>query len=360
MLRKACWRPNRGQGNSFHSLANLQPNIMRISAILFATSAIILSASAATISGDFVPAFAKVNAKNDKLFSNTVVSLNYDVERDNLIVGRESGAVEVWSSRKAAMRVRFPAHSSRVSHVTLVHGGKFLLTDSHFQTETKLWDTKSGKLLMRISEARGPSGATPDPNFYVVADSSKFRLLDFRAKRMLPDEYPGSGSTTSLATDVGSRRIAVGTASGTIDVWSFVETRGRPKLKLVSSQQPYDVGNWVVGLQFSRDGSTLYAVTRWGLVDELDSSTLEKKRSLQSSLKNIRSAEFIESKGILALAGTKDAVGLNDPWLEVISLSKDTSQLYPSNSNLAVLKYVPPLSSVFAIQYGAPALIPLP
>jgi hypothetical protein len=223
-----------------------------------------------------------------------------------------------------------------------------------------LWDTESGRLLMSIAGARGPSGATPDPNFYVVADSSMFRLFDFRAKSILPDEYPSTGVPTSLTTDVASRQIAVGTASGTIDVWTFVRTAGKPTLNLVSSQHPYDVGDWVVGLQFSRDGSTLYAVTRSGLVDEFDSVSLKKKRSLQSSLKYVHSAEFIESKNTLALAGTRDEVGLNDPWLEVISLSNGNSQLYPSNFNLAVLKYVPPLSSVLAIQYGKPALVPLP
>lgn len=333
---------------------------MRISTLLVVITAFILSACASTISSDFVPAFARENAANEELFSNIVVSLNYDAKRGNLIVGRESGEVEVWNSHHAVMGTRFHAHESRVSHITQVHGGKFLLTDSGFETETKLWDPESGKLLMSIPGARGPSGATPDPNLYVVADSSMFRLFDFEARSILPEEYPCTGVPTTLTTDVSSRQIAAGTASGTIDVWSFARVAGKPMLNLVSSQHPYAVGDWVVGLQFSRDGATLYAVTRSGLVDEFDLPSLVKRRSLHTRLRYVHSVEFIESKNTLVLAGTIDEMGLNDPWLEVISLSKESSKLYPSNFNLAVLKYVPQLSSVLAIQYGAPAVIPLP
>lgn len=333
---------------------------MRVSTLVVISTAFLLSACATTISRDFVPTFGKANTSSEDLFSHLVVSLNYDRRHGNFIVGRESGEVEVWNSHRAVIRTRFQAHEDRVNNLTLVQEGEFLLTDSQIHSETKLWDTASGKLLMSISGASGLSGATPDPNLYIVTYSSAFRLLDFRAKRVLPDEYPCTGVPTALTTDIGSGQIAIGTASGTIAVWRFVTTAGRPSPSLVSSQQPYAVGDWVVGLQFSRDGTTLYVVTRSGLVDEYDSLSLVKKQSLQTSLKFVYSAEFIESKKILALGGTKEELELNDPWLEVISLSNGRSQLFPSNSYLAVLKYVPPLSSVLAIQHGAPTVIPLP
>jgi len=133
-----------------------------------------------------------------------------------------------------------------------------------------------------------------------------------------------------------------------------------PSIKKVSSFRPYEMGNWVVGLQFSAGGKALYSVSRFGSIDEWSSVNLEKQRSVPTILKYVYSTAFSQDGNLLGLAGTKEKVGAGAGSVEVISLVTGESSAFQINTNLAVVEFLPPVSSLIVSQNRSAGVFVLP
>jgi WD40 repeat protein len=323
---------------------------------------LLISACSSVIHKDFLQNFTKDSQETDGSFSSRVVTLKYNDKEKYLVVGHESGSIDIWDAKKARSKREIKAHEYRANQLAFSSDGNAFFSNSYFERSTKLWDARTGELLHSIPDMRGPVGATPNEQIYVIANSQHVRLFDYKRKLLLSEEYVCGGVVTALATDASSGQIAVGTASGTVEVWQFLENEGIPSLKMVSSANPYPIGDWVVGLQFSSSGNSLYSVARFGSIDEwVSKNRAMSRRSVPTILKHVHSAAFFgKKKELLALAGTEEKVGLGPGLVEVISLVTHESKTYRVNTNLAVVEFLPPLSSLIAAQSRSTKVYTLP
>lgn len=320
----------------------------------------LVSACSTPIHKDFLQNLNIDSQGADGSFSSLVVNLKYNDKESLLVVGRASGNIDVWEAKKAQSKREINAHKYPANSLTFTSDGDAFFSSSYFENSTKLWDARTGALLHLIRDMRGPVGTTPGKQIYVIANDDHVRLFDYKQKLLLPDKYPCGGIVKVIATDVASGQIAVGTESGSIVIWKYSENKGIPALGKISSAQPYQFGDWVVGLQFSPSGNSLYSVARFGSIDERASSTLEKMRSVPTTLKYVYSTAFFRDKGLLALAGTEEKVGAGPGSVEVISLATGESRKYQVNTNLAVVEFLPPISSFIAAQSRAIGVFTLP
>ena len=304
--------------------------------------------------------FVKDSQRSDGSFSNLVVKLKYNELENYLVVSRDSGSIDIWNTGKPKSKHEIKAHKYRANSITFTSDGKAFFSSSSFENSTKLWNAETGKLVHWIRDMTGPVGATSNNQFYVIANSGQFRLFDNKQGLLLPEKYTSEGVVTAIAADVSSGLIAIGTESGTLELWKYSENKGLPSIKKVSSFKPYETGNWVVGLQFSASGKALYSVARFGSIDEWSPSTLEKRRSAPTLLKYVYSTAFSPDGNLLGLAGTKEKVGTGAGSVEVISLATGKSSAFQVNTNLAVVEFLPPVSSLIVSQNRSAGVFVLP
>ena len=318
-----------------------------------------LVSACSSINKDFLQNFTKDNQVAAGSASSPIVSMKFSKE-GFLVIGRESGTIDVWDTAKSQPKREIKAHSYPANSITFTPEGDAFFSSSYFENSTKLWSIKTGEQLFLVRRMNGPVGTTPDEHIYVIANGDYLSFFDSKQKLVLPEKYPCSGIVKVIATDVTSGRIAVGTESGTIEVWQYFESKGKPTLKKASDAKPYQFGDWVVGLQFSSSGNSLYSVARFGSIDEWASNTLEKRRSVPTILKYVHSTAFLRDKDLLALAGTEEKVGTGPGSVEVISLATGESRKYPVNTNFAVVEFLQPISSFIAAQSKSTSVFTLP
>jgi len=308
---------------------------------------------------DFILNLMKDSKSNDDSFKSLVVSLAYDDKRKYLLVGHESGNIDIWDAKEPQSKREIKAHDYRANWITFASDGNSFFSNSYFEKSTKLWSAKTGELLHSIPDTRGPVCSTSDENIYLVGQSSHVRIFDYERRVLLPEKYESSGVILAMAMDVASQQIAIGTGSGTIEIWTFLRSNGKPSLQKTLIAKPYSTGDWVVGLQFSPDGATLYSVARSGLVDEWTARSLERNRSISTTLKHIHSVAFFRSKEFLALGGTEDKVGVGGGSVELVSLTTGTSTTHRVNTNLPVVEFLPPLATLISVQSRSIEAYPL-
>lgn len=287
---------------------------------------------------------------NDGSFKNLIVSMSYDDKGKYLVVGHESGNIDIWDAKEPRSKREIKAHDYRANWITFTSDGNSFFSNSYFEKSTKLWSAKTGELLHSIPDTRGPVSTTSDESLYLVGQSSQIRIFDMGKKVLLPEQYESSGVILVMVMDVASQQIAVGTASGTIEIWKFLRNNGKPSLQRKLSVKPYSTGDWVIGLQFSPDGAALFSVARSGLVDEWTIRSLEKIRGISTKLKHVHSVAFFRGKDLLALGGTEDKVGVGGGYVEVVDLPAGTSTTYRANTNLPIVAFLPPLATLISAQ----------
>ncbi|MGZ5008581.1 MAG: WD40 repeat domain-containing protein [Methylobacter sp.] len=320
----------------------------------------LLSIYSKGIHKDFLTNFSEDSKTSDNYFESLVVNLKYDDKEKYLVVGHESGKIDIWDAKEALSKREIKAHEHRANLITFTSDGNSFFSNSYFETSTKLWSAKTGELLHLIPDTRGPVCATPNENIYLIANNEYIRFFDNERKLLLPEKYVLGGVVTAMATDIASELIAIGTASGSIEVWQFSENKEKLSIRKISSVKPYDTGNWIVGLQFSSNGKNLYSVARSGSIDEWTIKTFEKRRSIGTPLKHINSVAFLQASELLALGGTVDNVGVGDSFVEVISLSTEKSSIYIANTKLTIVEFIPPLAKLIASQYKSTKVLSLP
>lgn len=300
--------------------------------------------------------FLKNFIKDSKLATSSVpdfvVSLTYNDKQLYLVAGHESGNIDIWDTKEAQGKRQIKAHDYRANLVSFTADGTSFFSNSYFEESTKLWSAVTGELLLTIPKTRGPVCITPDSNIYLIAtsESSEVQFFDLARKTLLPETYGTSGVVHTMAMDSASEQIAIGTASGTIEVWKFLRVGPRPRLQKTAEAKPYATGNWVVGLQFSSDGKHLYSVAATGVIDEWDSVTLAKQRSFPATL-HVHSAMFLKNNSHVALAGEINNHGKLLGFVELVSLSTGQTVKYRANYNHPTIEYLPSLSSLIIAEY---------
>ena len=321
-----------------------------------------ISACSTPVNKGFLQNFNRDSQLADSKFSNHIVSIKYSNKEKILLVSHESGKIDIWNTNSTKRKQEINAHKYSTDYLAFTSDEKSFFTSSVFENSTKLWDTGSGEMLHKIRDMAGPVGSTPSDDVYVIANSSSryVRLFDTNKKLLLAEKYACEGVIKSLATHATAGLIAIGTESGTIELWKYSEAKGVPSMDKVSSFKPYGLGDWVIGLKFSTDGKSLYSVTRFGSIDEWSSSTLKKSGSLSTDLKYINSAAFSHNGNSLGLAGTEEKVGSGPGSVVVISLVTGSTKAFRVNTNLAVIEHLPSIFSYIAALNRSVGVFALP
>ncbi|MCZ4324618.1 WD40 repeat domain-containing protein [Pseudomonas anguilliseptica] len=270
-------------------------------------------------------------------------SMRYHDGGKYLAIGMESGVIHLWDATQRETRLSMRAHQHRVSQLQFSRDGKQLFSNSYFESVTQLWDSKSGAHLASIADARGPVAQAPHKNLYLIANDDEFILYDLHKRQALPERYKAGESITALASNSTKSLIAVGTASGSIQLWQFNEQQGQLQAVLKQKIKPYATGNWLLALRFSADGQNLISANREGTVSEWRSANLSKLRDIPSTLRWVHQATFSEHSPWLSLAGTLDPSGGKAGKVELIDLTKGEALRFPARSNYAVAEMVSPL-----------------
>ena len=333
-------------------MQNIRPTTLLIS-LLF------LSACSTTVHKDFLQNFTK-SQKTDGTFSRIVQSLVYNEKGKHLIVGHESGSIEIWDATKEKSMYEIKAHKNRANELAFSADGNAFFSNSMFETETKLWNVQTGELICSIPNTRGPVSATSDKRFYIIANSENLRIFDYKNKTLLPEEYKFTyGVIEAIAYDIATDQVAIGTQSD-IQILKFSIIKGKPNLEKVSSVP--GVGS-IKGLQFSDNGHSLYSVSHLGSIDEWSTQPLKIKRSLPTALKHLYYATFTPDTGLLAMSGIGKQGYPDSPIgvVEIISLPAGLSSVYKMTTNYPRrIEFLSPFSSVISGESYSMEVYPIP
>lgn len=328
--------------------------------LIGAGAALLLSCGgAAVVHKDFLANLIKDSTAPGVTPSQYISRFEYSDMSKVLLVARESGMVDIWDSTQPRSKRTIAAHRDRVIHLAFTPDGEHFFSNSFADQVTKLWEAPSGKLLQAIPETSGPVTIAPDGEHYVIARHGELRVFDFASKTLLPQRVQISGVVTAMATDKPGGRIAVGTASGTMEIRGFAIEEGRAVMKVESSAKPYAMGEWVVRVFFSDKGRTLYTVSRRGSIDEWTVAPLQKKRSLPTALKYIQYSALLPARGLLALGGTVNERGFGAGQFALLTLSSGHVQSHPAASNHPVVGFVSSRSLLMVSRHPAITSIPL-
>lgn len=284
--------------------------------------------------------------RGDGSFKSMVVSMQFDSRQQHLLIGRESGAVEIWDAKAARSKREVRAHELRPNRLRFSADGNLFFSNSYFERSTKIWRVATGDLVHEIPGTSGPVCETSTDGPYLVGQDSSVRLFDLKRKVLLPETYPVSGVLLSMAFEPSSRMVAVGTASGTIELWKVVDSNGRPILRKAAAENPYAIGVGVIGLRFSSDGQKLYSVSASAKIEHWDARSLKRLKSLPSSLKGVRAVAFHEGRELVAIAGMQDDAAVRDSVVELIDLPSGALTRFRANSSHPGIGFIPPASAL--------------
>lgn len=252
---------------------------------------------------------------------DAIRAIAFDAKYTRLAVGFESGTL-LLTGLEAATPIEIAAHKMRIGNVQFGPTGDHVFTNSYFDDETRVWDAATGGPLHTIPKARGPVAATGIPGVSMVAGSSALYLYHQPTRRLSPPAVPAhSGGVTSLGYHRAGRVAAVGTASGTVDVWRLDGDDLRTEIWRSGTARPSRMGEWVVGTWFSRDGDRLWLVSSRG-VEEWLVEPLERKTALELPFKWYGVPTVDDTSSFLAVVGTPDSTGGGSRSLAVISLTE--------------------------------------
>lgn len=321
-----------------------------------------LSACSAPVHKDFLQNLTQ-SQKTDGTFSRAVRSLAYSEIAKVLLVGHESGSIEIWDATKAKSVREIKAHDHRANLLSFSADGKAFFSNSMSDYNTKLWNIRTGELIYSIPLSRGPVSVSPDPRFYLIASNAELRFFDYENRVVLPEKYQPSYEVIEfMASDRSTNQVAVG-AGGVIHLLKFSMINGSPHLEKVAQSKPPPERSTIKGLLFSSNGSTLYSVTNWGAVDEWSTQPLKIKRSFPIVLNAVYAATFLPGKGLVALSGTEERVwpGVDFGFVEVLTLDgRKPSTFQMTMKYPGMIEFLPPFSSVISAESYSMEIYALP
>ena len=278
---------------------------------------------------------------------DSVSTMAFDAQNDFLLVGRESGAIDIWNGRQANARTEVKAPAAPL-RLTFSSDGRVFFSSYHAHDATHVWDTASGSIIHTIERSRGPVVQTSDPNLFVLGAASGLRIFDLTRRELLPGTFRQVGDVvTAMAYDAPTNQLGIGTASGGVEVWKLTKSP-TPALTRVAAAVPYAIGNWVLGVQFFNEGRSLYSVPQRGNLDEWSTETLERLRSRDVSLGFVGATIFIPEEGRLAIVGFRkgDTRGF-DNFLEILNLESGSRNLIDlKEKGSGSIVYLPSVSTI--------------
>jgi WD40 repeat protein len=303
----------------------------------------------ASIHPKFVETFVSVNRHGD----DRAATVAFDPVNRVLAIGRESGRLELWNTRREDARLLIEAHSLRVQHIDFGSADSIVFTNSQADGVTRIWNVRDGGRLHELKDVYGPTVPSPEPGLYVVPTSPQLTLYRHETRESFPAQAEIQGSITALTSDAASHLVAVGTASGTLHLLKLEKSGASWKLSPLLESQPYQVGDWIQAVTLLEEGRRLVSVARSGEVAQWDTRTLKRQRVLPTTLGHVGWASVAANEPWLLLAGTLEPEGLRNGKIELVDLRKGVALRFKANTNMPTAVLLPEASVGLILQSGS-------
>lgn len=322
---------------------------------------------------EFAQNFIDLNRRID----DSARTVAYDPQTRILAVGRESGRLELWNTRKTDSRITREAHTVRIEHIAIGSEDGIVLTrsigttmmDLDPQAMPKVWDARSGELLVALPGEwfPGPVVASPVKGYYLIASGEELRVYDHARRAIVGDALTFKGEITALGSDRKSGLVAVGTGRGELGLVRLNLAGETPGLEMVSSTSTYGLepGTDVLAVMLLDYGRRLITVN-WlpekirkkqppaiaGQNTEIvrwDTRTWQRERTYPMSLQTVHWASYTPGESWLVLAGNESTRGK----IELIDLEGGVAWRYKANTTHPVAVLLPEVRTGLILQSGS-------
>lgn len=303
-------------------------------------------------------------------------SVAYDPRSKVLAVGRESGRLELWDTRKTDSRITRQAHTVRIEHIAIGSEDGIVLTrsigttmmDLDLQAMPKIWDARSGELLVALPGEwfPGPVAASPVKGYYLIASADEVRLYDHARRAVVGDALKFEGEITALGSDRKSGLMAAGSSRGELKLLKLDTTGTVPTLQVVSSTHTYGLEprTDVLAVMLLDEGRRLVTVN-WlpeklrqdqppkipGQQAEIvrwNTQTWQRERTYPMTLQTVHWASYTAGEPWLVLAGNESTRGK----IELIDLMEGVAWRYKANTTHPVAVLLPEIRTGLILQSG--------
>ena len=327
------------------------------------------------------------NAPVDSRFAQEFIELNrgldddatsvaYDPQSKILAVGRESGRLEIWNTRKRDSRLARQAHANRIGHIAIGPEDGIVLTTSAGttmwnldpQASPKVWDARSGELLAALPGdwVGGPVVASPIKGYYVIASADELRLYDHARRAVVGNSIRFKGEVTALGADRKSGLIAAGSSRGELKLLKLDDGGVFPQLHVVGGAVTYELESRtdVLAVMLRNQGKQLVTVNwlpkrmrgdkapniagQQAEVVQWDTRTWRRERSYPFTLQAVHWASYTPGEPWLVLAGNESRRGR----VELIDLQGGIAWRYKANTTHPVAVLLPDIRTGLILQSG--------
>lgn len=344
-----------------------------------------LAACTADVHKEFTQSFVDANRGLD----DNAWSAAYSPEMKLLAVGRESGRLELWDTRKTDTRIAQQAHELRVQGIAFGPEDGIVITNSasgnidvgelvQLENGPKVWDARSGELLVAFRESDwlpGAVAATPVRGLYLLASYDELRIYDHARRALVgaPLVLQADGGVTAIDWDAASGRIVAGTDKGVIFLLNLQHDETGARLEVVGRHAPHgpgprndilsvmllDKGTKLVTVQYSParaqalrgDVPALYRgqqheTVRWDL------ASWQREHVYSTQLAGVHQATHTRGEDWLVLAGVAGGTARMEGKVELVDLRSGVSWLYKANTTHATAVLLPPAREGLVLQHG--------
>lgn len=321
---------------------------------------------------EFAQNFIDLNRRID----DSARTVAYDPRMKVLAVGRESGRLELWDTRRVDSRITRQAHTVRIEHIAIGSEDGIVLTrsigttmmDLDPQAMPKVWDARSGELLVALPGEwfPGPVAASPVKGYYLIASDDELRVYDHARRAVVGDALKLKGEITALGSDRKSGMVAVGTGRGELRLLKLELAGEVPRLDVISSTNTYGLepSTDVLAVMLLDEGKRLVTVNwlpekmrqkqppaiagknaeivRW------DTQTWQRERTYPMTLQTVHWASYTPGEPWLVLAGNESTRGK----IELIDLEEGVAWRYKANTTHPVAVLLPEVRTGLILQSG--------
>ncbi|HEY0502211.1 MAG TPA: hypothetical protein VGD42_01850 [Lysobacter sp.] len=318
----------------------------------------------------FVQNFIDLNRRMD----DSATSVAYDPHLKILAVGRDSGRLELWDTRRTESRITRQAHAVRIDHVAIGREDGIVLTASVGSTVMnldphgmpKVWDARNGGLLVALPGEwhGGPLSATPVKGYYLIASANELRLYDHARRAVVGKALEFDGSVTALGSDRKSGLMAVGTSSGEIALLKL--DIADPRLRVVSrtTARGLEPRTDVLAVMLRDEGRRLVTVSwlpkrmrqekppsiagQQAEIVQWNTQTWQRERAYPFTLQTVHWASYTPGEPWLVLAGNESRRGK----IELVDLDAGVAWRYKANTTHPVAVLLPEMKAGLILQSG--------
>lgn len=247
-----------------------------------------------------------------------VETFGFDANGTRLALGYEGGTVLLWPTPAAKDPIVIAAHKDGINSIKFGPEGDHFFTNFNGDDDTRVWDAATGSRLHTIPKIRGPVLATDMPGTSLMVGSA-LHLYHRPTRRLSPPAVPELlYSPVSLAYHAGSRTVAVGTASGTLELWRIDGNDVRAEVWRSASVNVFN-SEWVSHAWFSSQGDRLWLMNNHAL-EEWSVEPLRRLRGLTLELKSFYRVALEQSGSLLAIVGNSQPDAKGVIGLQIVSL----------------------------------------